>query len=194
MHCVSDQCWHCSSIPCSYPDWLSIPRHSVNQAQSSFMLCTQSTHPTRQSWVHVHPKNGICGELFKDPQLLQEEQNNSSGIFFWPHLDVDVTSPGFCPSVAWNKTICPMRPCLNSCYHKYDSKHFKTLLFSFLWHTLGLCCINCWQSQGPDTWLEVAFLAFFFYYFYYFSHLLISELLTKANVIVSAVTGTEVAL
>ena len=89
-------------------------------------------------------------------------KKNKITFFSWPHLDVDVVSPGFCPSAAWNKTICPMRPCLNSRYRKYDSKHFKTQLFSFLWHALGLCWINCWQSQGPDTNLEVGFLAFFF--------------------------------
>lgn len=107
----------------------------------------------------------ICGgEFFRDPQLLQEKQNFFFFFFppSWPYLGVDVVSPGLCPSVAWHKTICSMKPCLNSCYRKYDSKHFKTQLLLILWHALGLCWIKCWQSQGPDTKLEVGFLAFFF--------------------------------
>lgn len=63
-----------------------------------------------------------------------------------------------------SKTLCPMKPHLNSLYRKYDSKHFETRLFSFLWHALGLCWINCWQSQGPGTSLEEGFLAFFFFF------------------------------
>lgn len=39
-----------------------------------------------------------------------------------------------------------------------------------------------------------AFWLFFSSSFYYFSHLMVSELQTKADVIISAVTGTEVAL
>jgi len=42
-----------------------------------------------------------------------------------------------------------------------------------------------------------AFCLFFFFFpssFYCFSHLIVSELQTKADVIISAVTGTEVAL
>lgn len=50
------------------------------------------------------------------------------------------------------------------------------------------------KDLTPDWRWPFLIFFFFFYYFYSFSHLLISELLTKADVIVSAVTGTEVAL
>ena len=134
--------------------------YSRSQMTTQSALCTcivqgGSASPYwHHQWVHVHWH--VCVESFlKTYSYCKKNKTTSS-------LDVDEVSPQFCPSVAWNKTICPKKLCLKSCYRKYDSKHFKTQSFSFLWHALGLCWINRWQSQGPGSSLVVGFLPFFF--------------------------------
>lgn len=166
VHCVSDPCRPCSPV--------AIQTGSASQgtqlARLSLHSCCVDNPHILQGRVNKH---GLCESLciprmesvksFSKTHSYCKKSKITLLGFFLTSSGCGCDQPWHLSNVASNKTICPMKPCLNSCYHKYDSKRFKSHLQSFIWQTLWLCCINCWQSQGPDTCLEVAFLAFFFF-------------------------------
>lgn len=183
MHCVPDLYKPCSLVATQ----TGSPSQGTQLARLSVHACCMDNPHILQGRVNKHGLH----ESLRIPRMESMESFSKTHsyckkskitlwdfFFFWPHLDVDVTNPGFCPVLPETKLFVPRSPVQTISITSMTANILNHIyIHSF---DIPLDSVLSTADRVKDLtpvwrWLS----CFIFLNVYYFSHLLISELLTK---------------